>query len=263
MKLRSARADGATETNELARLSAVELIEGYRARRFTPRDVVEDVIAALERTNASCNVVVTPAYDEARAAADWATAAWSAGQPEGKLTGVPVSIKDLVYVAGVRALGGAPANKDLVPTVDAAAVSALKAAGAIVTCKTTTCESGYKLTADSPVSGITRNPWNRDRTSGGSSGGAAASIAAGCGPLAIGTDACRQRFVAWSGSSRLLDWSRGHPAFRRRRGLRWRIPGRSRGRLPTQRFFWKWSPRMTYAMPPVCRCRHGASTRRQ
>ena len=74
------------------------------------------------------------------------------------------------------------------PSVDAAAVSALKSAGAIVTCKTTTCKSGYKLTADSPVSGITRNPWNRDRTSGGSSGGAAASIAAGCGPLAIGTD---------------------------------------------------------------------------
>ena len=104
------------------------------------------------------------------------------------MTGVPVSIKDLVYVAGVPALGGAPANRDLVPTFDAAAVSALKSAGAIVTCKTTTCESGYKLTADSPVSGITRNPWNRNRTSGGSSGGAAASIAAGCGPLAIGTD---------------------------------------------------------------------------
>ena len=65
----------------------------------------------------------------------------------------------------------------------------LKAAGAIITCKTTTCESGYKLTADSPLSGITRNPWNPERTSGGSSGGAAAAVAAGCGPLAIGTDA--------------------------------------------------------------------------
>ena len=65
----------------------------------------------------------------------------------------------------------------------------LKAEGAIITCKTTTCESGYKLTADSPLSGITRNPWNPARTSGGSSGGAAAAVAAGCGPLAIGTDA--------------------------------------------------------------------------
>jgi aspartyl-tRNA(Asn)/glutamyl-tRNA(Gln) amidotransferase subunit A len=188
VKVGSARADGAVDTNELARLSAVELLEGYRSRRFTPRDVIEDVIAALELTNASCNVIVTSTYDQARAAADEATAAWSTGRPEGRLAGVPVSIKDLVYVAGVRALGGAPANKDLVPTVDAAVVSALKSAGAIVTCKTTTCESGYKLTADSPVSGITRNPWNTDRTSGGSSGGAAASIAAGCGPLAIGTD---------------------------------------------------------------------------
>src|SRR2546423_99990 len=82
----------------LARLSAVELLEGYRTRRFTPRDVIEDVISALELTNASCNVVVTAIYDQARKAADAATAAWSAGRPEGKLTGVPVSIKDLVYV---------------------------------------------------------------------------------------------------------------------------------------------------------------------
>jgi aspartyl-tRNA(Asn)/glutamyl-tRNA(Gln) amidotransferase subunit A len=188
VKAGNVRAGGAVAANELARLSAIELLEGYRAKRFTPRDVIEDVIAALELTNASCNVVVTATYDQARAAADEATAAWSSRSPVGKLSGVPVSIKDLVYVAGVRALGGAPANKDLVPSVDSAAVSALKSAGAIVTCKTTTCESGYKLTADSPVSGVTRNPWNKDRTSGGSSGGAAASIAAGCGPLAIGTD---------------------------------------------------------------------------
>ncbi len=70
-----------------------------------------------------------------------------------------------------------------------AAVSALKSAGAVLTCKTTTCESGYKLTADSPLTGVTRNPWRLDRTSGGSSGGAAVAVAAGCGPLAIGTDA--------------------------------------------------------------------------
>ena len=74
------------------------------------------------------------------------------------------------------------------PAVDSAVVIAAQAAGAIITCKTTTCESGYKLTADSPVSGVTRNPWRLDRTSGGSSGGAAAAVAAGCGPLAIGTD---------------------------------------------------------------------------
>jgi aspartyl-tRNA(Asn)/glutamyl-tRNA(Gln) amidotransferase subunit A len=184
----SARANDAIETKELAKLSAIELLNGYHAGLFTPRDVIEDVIAALEQIDASCNVVVTSTYDQARAAADEATRAWASGRPQGRLAGVPVSIKDLVYVAGVPAFGGAPVNKDLVPTVDAAAVTALKSAGAIITCKTTTCESGYKLTADSPVSGVTRNPWNRERTSGGSSGGAAAAVAAGCGPLAIGTD---------------------------------------------------------------------------
>ena len=188
MEAGNARANDAVATNELARLSVTELLEGYRARRFTPRDVIEDVIFALQMADASCNVVVTPMYEQARVAADQATAAWASGHDPGRLGGVPVTIKDLVYVAGVPALGGAPCNKDFVPCADAAVVTALKAAGAIVTCKTTTCESGYKLTADSPVSGITCNPWNTARTSGGSSGGAAAAVAAGCGPLAIGTD---------------------------------------------------------------------------
>ena len=188
MNAGSALVDAAADANELAKLSAIELLDGYRAGRFTPRDVIEEVIAALEITQASCNVVVTPMYELARAAADDATAAWASGRKQGRLAGVPVTVKDLVYVAGVPASGGAPHNKDFVPTADAAAVAALKSAGAILTCKTTTCESGYKLTADSPVSGITRNPWNNARTSGGSSGGAAAAVAAGCGPLAIGTD---------------------------------------------------------------------------
>ena len=252
MKAGSVRAEGVVQTNELAGLSAVELLEGYRTKRFTPRDVIEDVISALEMTHASCNVVVTPAYEQARAAADRATLAWSSGQPQGKLTGVPVSIKDLVYVAGLPALGGAPANKDLVPSVDAAAVSALKSAGAIVTCKTTTCESGYKLTADSPVSGITRNPWNRDRTSGGSSGGAAASVAAGCGPLAIGTDGV--------GSIRVPSAFCGVVGIKPTFGLVPRSPGFS-PRSPTPPFFWKRLRSTICAMPPVCRCQRGASTR--
>jgi aspartyl-tRNA(Asn)/glutamyl-tRNA(Gln) amidotransferase subunit A len=132
--------------------------------------------------------MVTPMFEQARAQADAASARWRAGDPAGALCGVPVTVKDLVFVEGVPAFGGAPVNSNFVPNADAAVVAALRAAGAILTCKTTTCESGYKLTADSPVSGITRNPWNLRRTSGGSSGGAAAAMAAGCGPLAIGTD---------------------------------------------------------------------------
>jgi aspartyl-tRNA(Asn)/glutamyl-tRNA(Gln) amidotransferase subunit A len=176
------------EAGALARLSAHDMLDGYRRGAFTPSEVIEDVIAALTRTHGSCNVMVESMFDQARVDAAAATAAWRQGTAGGALAGVPVSIKDLIFVAGVPARGGAPALRDFVPQVDAAVVSALRAAGAILTCKTTTCESGYKLTADSPVSGVTRNPWSPDRTSGGSSGGAAAAVAAGCGPLAVGTD---------------------------------------------------------------------------
>jgi aspartyl-tRNA(Asn)/glutamyl-tRNA(Gln) amidotransferase subunit A len=166
----------------------VDLIAGYKSKAFTPREVVDDVIASLETVNAACNIVVTPMYDQARDEADKITATMRLGDASGVLAGVPITIKDLVFVADVPAYGGAPLNKNFVPDVDGAVVTALKAAGAIITCKTTTCESGYKLTADSPVTGLTRNPWNSKRTSGGSSGGAAAGVAAGCGPIAIGTD---------------------------------------------------------------------------
>lgn len=174
-------------TGALARLSATALLDGYATGRFTPSEVIEDVVAALATTDALCKVMVTPMFDGARAAAAQSDLAWRDGRARA-LEGVPVSVKDLIFVAGVPARGGAPALERFVPDADAAVVAALRAAGAVLTCKTTTCESGYKLTADSPVSGVTRNPWRLDRTSGGSSGGAAAAVAAGCGPLALGTD---------------------------------------------------------------------------
>jgi aspartyl-tRNA(Asn)/glutamyl-tRNA(Gln) amidotransferase subunit A len=150
--------------------------------------VLEDVIGALEETDDALKVMVTPMFDSARVSARAATEAWRRGEPPGALSGVPVTVKDLIFAADVPAHGGAPSFAPFVPAVDAAVVTALRDAGAILTCKTTTCEAGYKLTADSPVTGVTRNPWRSDRTSGGSSGGAAAAVAAGCGPLALGTD---------------------------------------------------------------------------
>jgi aspartyl-tRNA(Asn)/glutamyl-tRNA(Gln) amidotransferase subunit A len=174
---------------DLARLSAIELLDGYRRKAFSPVDATEAAIAALQRVQPTLNVLVTDMFGAARAAAQQANAKWSSGEPGGPLCGVPVTVKDLVYVAGVRGCAGAPILAGFVPPVDAAVVERLKRAGAVLTGKTTTCESGYKLTADSPVSGITRNPWNPARTSGGSSGGAAAALAAGAGPLAVGTDA--------------------------------------------------------------------------
>ena len=176
-----------TAPQNLGRLSAQQILDGYRTKQFSPRDVIDDVIVALERTHSLCKVMTTDMFASARAAADRAAAAWKAGEANA-LTGVPITVKDLIYVAGTPAKAGAPLLEDFVPDVDAAVVAAVKDAGAIITCKTTTCEAGYKLTADSPVSGVTRNPWHLDRTSGGSSGGAAAAVAAGCGPLALATD---------------------------------------------------------------------------
>jgi aspartyl-tRNA(Asn)/glutamyl-tRNA(Gln) amidotransferase subunit A len=171
----------------LARLSARQILDGYRAGDFTPRDVIDEVIAALQSTDALCNIIATDMFASARAEADRAVAAWKTGEAKA-LTGIPITVKDLIYVAGTPAKAGAPTFDGFVPDADAAVVTAVKDVGAIITCKTTTCESGYKLTADSPVSGVTRNPWHLGRSSGGSSGGAAAAIAAGCGPLAIATD---------------------------------------------------------------------------
>lgn len=173
---------------ELARLSASEMLEGYRSKRFDPVDVMEDTIATIKRTDRACNMMVTDLFDSARTAARKSAMAYRSGEAVGPMEGIPVTIKDLVFVAGAPAKGGAPSLADFVPQADGEVVRRLKAAGAIPTCKTTTCESGYKLTADSPVSGITRNPWDTGRTSGGSSGGAAAGVAAGAGPIAIGTD---------------------------------------------------------------------------
>lgn len=176
-----------TAPQSLARLSAQQMLDGYRAGDFTPRDVIDEVIGALEDTDVLCKVMATDMFASARREADRAVAAWKAGEAKA-LTGVPITVKDLIYVAGTTARAGAPMLDGFIPDADAAVVTAVKDAGAIITCKTTTCESGYKLTADSPVSGVTRNPWHLGRTSGGSSGGAAAAIAAGCGPLAIATD---------------------------------------------------------------------------
>lgn len=173
---------------ELAGLSAQAMIAGYASGDFSPAEVVDATIVRLEAIHGRLNVLVADMFEQARQVARQATDAWHRGEPGGPLCGVPVTIKDLIYVRDVRGSAGSVALKDFVTPSDAAPVERLRQAGAVLTAKTTTCESGYKLTADSPLTGITRNPWHPDRTSGGSSGGAAAAVAAGGGPLALGTD---------------------------------------------------------------------------
>ena len=126
--------------------------------------------------------------DEAREAARRAEAAVMAGEALGPLHGVPFSVKDLLFTKGVRTTMGSRIFADQVPAEDAAPVRRLREAGAILVGKTTTPEFGHKPLTDSPLFGATRNPWDLSRTAGGSSGGAAAAVATGQGPLALGTD---------------------------------------------------------------------------
>jgi aspartyl-tRNA(Asn)/glutamyl-tRNA(Gln) amidotransferase subunit A len=173
---------------DLCFLTAIELATTIRAKQVSPVEVVNAVLSQIDRLNPKLNAFCQVTADDARHAAQVAEQAVMHGEPLGPLHGVPVSIKDLVITKGVRTMRGSKLYEHDVPSEDAPVVERLKAAGAIILGKTTTPEFGFKGVTDSRVTGISRNPWNLDRTPGGSSGGAGAAVATGMGPLAIGTD---------------------------------------------------------------------------
>ena len=136
-------------------------------------------------TNAYCLV----RDEEALAAARASERRWQAGEPEGRLDGVPVSVKDLLLTSGWPTLRGSRTIEAAGPwAADAPAVARLREHRAVLLGKTTTPEFGWKGVTDSPLTGVTRNPWDPARTAGGSSGGSAAAVASGLGPLSVGTD---------------------------------------------------------------------------
>lgn len=175
-------------SEDLLFMPAVEAASLIRRGRLSPVEYVEAVLGAITRSQPRINAFVTIMAEEARASARRAETAVREGAPLGPLHGLPVSIKDLIDVQGVRTTHGSHIFADHVALADGVTPARLRAAGAILVGKTTTPEFGHKGLTDSPLQGITRNPWGLDRTSGGSSGGAAAAIASGLGPLAIGTD---------------------------------------------------------------------------
>jgi aspartyl-tRNA(Asn)/glutamyl-tRNA(Gln) amidotransferase subunit A len=175
-------------STELPHLSAVELAEQIRRRRVSPVEVTRAVLERIERLQPSLNAFITVCAEQAQADAREAERAVMQGHPLGPLHGVPFSVKDLVATRGVRTTYGSVVFQDHVPEHDAVPVARLKAAGAILLGKTTTPEFGQKGLTEAPLFGRTRNAWRADRTCGGSSGGAAVAVAAGLGPLAVGTD---------------------------------------------------------------------------
>ncbi len=173
---------------ELHWLSATEAAEQIRSGALSPVAYTDAILARIDALQPQLNCFATVAADPARAAAQEAEAAVRRGDALGPLHGVPVHVKDLFDTAGITTAHGSAIFAHHVPARDNVLVARLKAAGAIVIGKTTTPEFGHKGFTDSPAFGITRNPWNPACTTGGSSGGAAAAVASGQGPLGLGTD---------------------------------------------------------------------------
>jgi len=175
--------------DRLCWLPATEVATLIRKKKTSPVEVVDAVLARLERINPRLNAFVTLTDEQARRDAKAAERAlMKKGATLGPLHGVPFSVKDLVITKGVRTTFGTPFYRDNVPTEDAPMVERLKAAGAILLGKTNTPTFGWIGATHNLLFGITRNPWNLERTPGGSSGGASAAAAAGLGPLHVGTD---------------------------------------------------------------------------
>ncbi|HXJ79996.1 MAG TPA: amidase [Candidatus Methylomirabilis sp.] len=173
---------------ELCWMSATDLAAAIRARRVSPREATEAVLSRIEAVNPRINAYCTVAADRARAEARGAEAAVMEGETLGPLHGVPISFKDLTSTAGIRTTFGSKIFEHNVPEDDAIVVERARRAGAIVMGKTNTPEFGCKGVTDNLIFGHTRNPWRLDRIAGGSSGGAAAAVAAGLGPIGEGSD---------------------------------------------------------------------------
>lgn len=171
-----------------ALMTAEELLDLYARQRLSPVEALQSVTERIARHNPRINAFVLLDPAAVRAAGD-SERRWRAGRPIGPLDGVPVTVKDLLNMAGLPTRRGSRVSPADPAQEDAPVVSSLKAAGAVIVGKTTTTEYGWKTPGDCPSNGITRNPWDPGRTTGGSSSGAGAAGAASFGALHVGTDA--------------------------------------------------------------------------
>ncbi|EOM74865.1 amidase [Rhodococcus rhodnii] len=178
-----------TDLEDLAGLTATELAALYRSAQVSPEEATAAVLERIDRHDSTVNAYCVRddefALEEARSSAK----RWLAGEPKSLLDGVPISIKDIFLTAGrPTRRGSKTVDPDQPWPEDAPVVARVRESGAVIVGKTTTPEFAWKGVTDSPLTGITRNPWNPATTAGGSSGGAGAAVAAGMAPLALGTD---------------------------------------------------------------------------
>jgi aspartyl-tRNA(Asn)/glutamyl-tRNA(Gln) amidotransferase subunit A len=178
---------GIVNDNDIAYAAGSELAQLYRTRELSPVEVVQAVYRRMEVCEPRINAMARLTVDQAMAKARDAEAAYRRGDAR-KLEGIPVTIKDLQHTKGVRTDFGSKIFEGTIPDVDAPCVTRLNDAGCIMLGKSTASEFGWKGVGQSPVTGVTHNPWKHGRTSGGSSAGAAAGAAAGYGPFHQGGD---------------------------------------------------------------------------
>ncbi|NYH52869.1 MULTISPECIES: amidase [Nocardiopsis] len=172
-----------------ADLSAEQLLTAYATGSLSPVEAVDAVLERIERDNPALNAFCLVRPDEAREAARASAARWRRGEPAGALDGVPASIKDVHLTRGWPTLKGSVTSSQEGPWEEDSPVTArLRESGAVLVGKTTTPELAWKGVTDGPLTGVTRNPWDLSTTPGGSSGGSAAAVASGMGPLSTGTD---------------------------------------------------------------------------
>src|ERR1700733_13769115 len=174
--------------NEICRMDALTVAARVRTKELSAIEVTEAVLRRMEVLEPHIHAFCTPTPEVARTAARAVDARIAAGEDAGVLGGVPIGIKDLVATKDIQTVMGSPLYKDFVPDEDDIVVERLKTAGAVIIGKTNVPEFGYSGVGHNPVFPATRNPWNLDMTSGGSSAGSGASVAAGVAPFAIGSD---------------------------------------------------------------------------
>jgi fatty acid amide hydrolase len=179
---------GATTAGQLIAMSGVELARAIASGQVSVVEAVEAHIARIEAVNPALNAVVVKRYDEARAEAQAADERRTRGAPLGPLHGVPVTVKEALDVAGTPSTYGLPSRANTQAAEDDVYVRRLREAGAIILGKTNVPQLLLYIETDNPLHGRANNPWNLDRSTGGSSGGQAAIIAAGGSPLGLGTD---------------------------------------------------------------------------
>jgi Asp-tRNA(Asn)/Glu-tRNA(Gln) amidotransferase A subunit family amidase len=167
---------------------ATALAERIRTREVSPVEAVEESLARIEQLNGKLNAFTIVLGEQALEQARGAEAALARGEDVGPLCGVPYSVKDVTWVEGLPSTNGCEALADFVAPADAVVVERMRAAGAILMGKTNNPEFCFRGVTENEVYGVTRNPWNLERTPGGSSGGAGASVASGMTPIALGSD---------------------------------------------------------------------------